>query len=91
MATETPARFKPLIDAVVSDPERRWDQSTRTPSTATTDANCVLEALLAEVGVDAEVAAVRNQGFNGDLRYVIDPLYREAIKRRKVRVRHSSS
>jgi hypothetical protein len=44
----------------------------------------VLEALVAEYGIDASVVALNNHGFRGDAyRYLLGPLYDEAVRRRR--------
>jgi hypothetical protein len=44
---------------------------------------CVLEALVAEYGVDAAVQALDNQGFKGSAyTYLLKPLHAEACRRR---------
>jgi hypothetical protein len=69
-----------LIDSVASDPERPWKDNTRDQFAI--DANAVLEALLAEYGVEAALDAVERQGFKGAYRHVVEPLYAEAVARR---------
>jgi hypothetical protein len=74
-----------LIDAVAEDPDRPWKDNTRDQFAI--DANAILEALLAETGVEATLAALQRQGFRGHYRHVVEPLYREAISRRGRRQR----
>ena len=70
------SRIMPIIDAVVSSPDRPWGAGSR--ATATTDSQCILAAPL---------AAVHAQGLRRDYRYVIEPLYNEATARRAARNR----
>jgi hypothetical protein len=74
-----------LIEAVAQDPDRLWKENTRDQFVI--DANAILEALLAETGVEATLAALKRQGFRGHYRQVVEPLYREAISRRDWRQR----
>jgi hypothetical protein len=74
-------RFKGLIEAVINDPQRPWPAKT-TITTARNDANCVLEALLAEYGPEAAAKALKKQGLNGQYLYIIEPLHAEAVSRR---------
>ena len=76
-------RFKPIIDAVIDDQITIGQRGSDDPSR--NDASCVLEALLAEYGIEAAVDALKRQGFAGDYRYLIKPLYEEAILRRSNR------
>lgn len=69
-----------LIDSVADDPARQWKDNTRDQFAI--DANAVLEALLAEYGVEAALAAVERQGFKGAYRHVVEPLHAEAVARR---------
>jgi hypothetical protein len=69
-----------LIDAVALDPVLPWQDNTRDQFAI--DANAVLEALLAEYGVEAAVAAVERQGFRGHYRHVVERLHAEASARR---------
>jgi len=76
-----PRRFKGLIETVINDPKRPW-RANATPVAARNDANCVLEALLAEYGLDAAAGALKKQGLKGDYQYIIEPLHAEAVARR---------
>jgi hypothetical protein len=69
-----------LIDSVAGDPDRPWKDNARDQFAI--DANAVLEALLAEYGVEAALAAVERQGLKGAYRHVIEPLHAEAVARR---------
>ncbi|HAI14571.1 MAG TPA: hypothetical protein DCM28_22890 [Phycisphaerales bacterium] len=76
-------RFKPIINKVIDDHVNSGQWHSDDPSR--NDSSCVLEALLAEYGIDAAVDALKRQGFAGDYRYLIKPLYEEAILRRSNR------
>jgi len=80
-----------LIDAVTTDPDRPWSERTR--EQAVVDANAILEALLLEYGVEAALQALVNQGFSptGEYRYVAEPLFEKAVKRRAERAARNSS
>ena len=69
-----------LIDAVADDPTLPWQANTRDQFAI--DANAVLEALLAEYGAEAALAAVERQGFRGHYRHVVERLHAEAVARR---------
>jgi|GEM_PF-5843342 len=69
-----------LIDAVTKDQKRSWKDVTR--KTHATDANDVLEALIAECGSEKALEAVRNQCLQGNYRQIIEILYEEAVARR---------
>ncbi len=61
------------------------DWSTSTEQTAATDAQRILEAMVAEYGVDAAIQALDNQGFQGkSMRYLLAPLFEIAISRRAI-------
>jgi len=78
-----------ILGKIIADKGTRWGEETR--KVAQTDAQRVLEALVAEYGVEAAVRALDNQGFKGDaMRYLLNPLYEEAIRRRSM-VQLSSS
>jgi hypothetical protein len=48
-----------------------------------TDAERVLEAMIAEFGIEKAVIALDNQGFKGSsIRYLLSPLHEEAVRRR---------
>jgi hypothetical protein len=72
---------KLLVPAVIEQKGDMWNESTRT--LALSDAQRVLEALIAEYGVDATVKALDNQGIAGkSYLYLIRPLHAEAARRR---------
>ncbi len=51
------------------------------------DAQVALEALLAEFGIERTLHAIKKQGMSGSYRYVVEPFYEEAVRRRKARCR----
>jgi len=70
-----------IIEAVIRQKGSEWNQSTQ--DTARSDAQRILEALVAEVGVGRAVHALDNQGLAGyAYRYLLNPLYAEAQRRR---------
>ena len=75
-----------LVPTVIINKGPIWGAETQ--KVAQTDAQRVLEALMAEVGVEGEVSALNNQGFKGEAyRYLLAPLYDEARWRRhRVRI-----
>jgi hypothetical protein len=71
-----------ILRKVLSIMDTRWSASSK--DTALSDAERVLEAMVAEYGIEAAVYALDNQGFKGDaMRYLLNPLYEEAIRRRQ--------
>lgn len=78
-----------IIDAVIERKSAEWNESTR--AVARTDAQRVLEALVAEYGVDEAVRALNNQGFTGEAcRYLLNPIYEEALARRALLTNNSN-
>lgn len=70
-----------LVEAVIESKGDTWSQSTR--DTARTDAQRILEALVAEHGIAATMRALENQGFTAEAcGYVLKPLHEEAVARR---------
>ncbi len=70
-----------IIEAVIQNKADDWNNATAT--VARTDAQRVLEALIAEYGIDAALQALDNQGFTGkSVRYLLTPLHAEATARR---------
>ena len=70
-----------IIKTVIDQKGDAWREETR--KVAQTDAQRVLEALVAEHGVEATVQALDNHGFKGEAyRYLLNPLYAEAHRRR---------
>jgi hypothetical protein len=73
-----------IIDHVAGDPDLPWNDTTR-DQTFPTDANAILESLIAEYGVAATLNAVAKQGFKGDYHYAVERLHAEAVERRRLR------
>ena len=70
-----------ILSKIIEDKGDSWNEETR--KVATTDAQRVLEALIAEYGVDNAARALDNQGLKGKAYgYLLRPLYSEAINRR---------
>ena len=74
-----------IVPSVVAQKGAAWSDETR--KVAQTDAQRVLEAMVAELGVNGAVRALDAQGFKGSAyRYLLNPLFDEA-HRRRLRVR----
>jgi len=70
-----------IVEAVIQQMEESWNDSTR--EVARTDSFRVLEALMAEYGIEGAMAALDRQGFTASAySYLLSPLYSEAMKRR---------
>lgn len=70
-----------IVEAVIAQRGAAWNESTQ--KVARTDAERILEALVAEAGVEGSVAALERQGFDGmAYRYLLRPLVEEALRRR---------
>jgi hypothetical protein len=82
--THRKANREPLIvSTVIAQKGDAWGEETC--KVARTDAQRVLEALVAEYGVEAAVSALDNQGLKGSAyRYLLKPLHAEAVRRRRV-------
>lgn len=71
-----------IVFAVIEQKADSWSEETR--KVARTDAQRVLEALIAEHGVEDAVHALDNQGLKGSAyRYLLKPLHAEARRRRQ--------
>ena len=71
-----------IIDVVIQRKSRSWNEASQ--KVARTDALRVLEALIAECGVDAATRALDRQGLEGkSYGYILKPLYEEAVTRRQ--------
>ena len=80
---------KHLIERVFEIKGDDWSDSTR--KVAHTDAIRLLEALVAEFGLEGSMQALRNQGFKSDsYGYLLRPLLTEAVARRE-RARHQET
>jgi hypothetical protein len=65
-----------IIPAVIASKSASWNDETR--KVAASDAQRVLEALVAEFGIERAVTALDNQGFRGEAyKYVLKPLHQE--------------
>ncbi|MBM4032384.1 MAG: hypothetical protein FJ291_11425 [Planctomycetes bacterium] len=70
-----------IIEAVIQEQGSEWSRSTQ--DTARSDAQRILEALVAEVGIEGAVQALDRQGIAGyAYRYLLNPLYVAAMRRR---------
>ncbi len=70
-----------VVEAVIEKKGESWNDSTR--KVVRTDAQRILESLIAEYGIEASVRAMEYQGFEGEAyRYLLGPLYDESIARR---------
>jgi len=66
-----------IIETIIKAKGDAWGESTQT--TVRSDAQRILESLVAECGVDGTEAIMNKHGFEGAAyRYVIKPLYDEA-------------
>jgi len=71
-----------ILPVVIEQKGDSWGEETR--KVVNTDSQRVLEALIAEYGVDNTVRALDNQGFKGSTyRYLLNPLFVEAQRRRQ--------
>lgn len=71
-----------IVQTVIEQKATSWTEETR--KVAQTDAQRILEAIVAEHGVGNCVRALDNQGFKGAAyRYLLKPLYAEAQRRRQ--------
>lgn len=74
-------REAPIVNSVIEQKADGWSEETR--KVARTDAQRVLEALVAEYGVVSTMQALDNQGLKGSAYgYLLNPLYTEAQRRR---------
>ena len=70
-----------ILRAVIKQKGTGWSKTTQ--ELAPVDGQRVLEALVAEVGVEGAMEALRKQGFTtGAYEYLLQPLYEEAQARR---------
>ena len=71
---------RPVILDTVIRSKSDWNDSTQ--KVARTDAQRVLEAMIAEYGIEGAVGALNNQGFEGEAyRYLLNPLHEVARTR----------
>lgn len=82
--THRKGNHEPLIlPTVIEQKGNAWSEETC--KVARTDAQRILEALIAEYGVENAVQALDKQGLKGSAyRYLLKPLHVEAIRRRRV-------
>ncbi len=70
-----------IVEQVVETKGADWNESTQ--RVARTDAIRLLEALVAEYGVDGSLSALTSHGFNSaSYSYLLKPLHDEAMRRR---------
>ena len=70
-----------IIRALIKQKGAGWNKATQ--ELAPDDGQRVLEALVAEIGVEGAKEALRKQGFEaGAYEYLLQPLYEEAQARR---------
>ena len=70
-----------ILRALIKQKGAGWNKTTR--ELAPVDGQRVLEALVAEVGVEGAKEALKKQGFEaGAYEYLLQPLYEEAQARR---------
>ena len=81
---QSPRRRQPeplIIATIIDQKSLSWSDETR--KVAGTDAERVLEALIAEVGIEGTRRALTNQGFKAEsYGYLLNHLYTEAAARR---------
>lgn len=71
-----------IVASVIAAKASSWNASTQ--KVAAEDAQRILEALVAEVGIDGARVALTNHGFEAaSYAYLLGPLYREALARRE--------
>jgi hypothetical protein len=81
MSTTGKRRFRRIVEAVIEAQGANWKSITG--DTARGDAEAILEAVVAELGVEPVVTALDHQGLKGEAyRYLIAPLVAEAQSRR---------
>lgn len=80
-----------ILPTVIAQKGEKWSAESR--KVAQSDAQRVLEAMVAEYGVNGAVHALNNQGFKGEAyRYLLNPLFAEAQRRRaRARVAEGNS
>jgi len=72
-----------ILDKIIADKAATWDEGMQ--KFAQSDGQRVLEALLAEYGIEAAVRALDNQGYSGNaVRYLLQLLHDEAMRRRRM-------
>jgi len=72
-----------IISTVIEQKGNAWNEETR--KVVRTDALRILEALIAEYGVENAVKAIDKQGMKGSAYlYLLKPLHAESVRRRQV-------
>lgn len=72
-----------IVPTVIAQKGDDWNEETH--KVVRTDAQRILEALIAEHGVENAVQALDKQGMKGSAyRYLLKPLHAEALRRRQV-------
>ena len=78
-----------LIPTVIAATGAEWGEETQ--KVAPTDSQRVLEAMLAEFGIEGAILALNGQGFRGDTYgYLLGPHHAEAMARRARAVKSSA-
>jgi len=71
-----------ILPKVIETKGTDWNDATQ--KVAQSDAQRVLEAMLAEFGLEEAIRALDNQGFQGaSYGYLLKPLHEEAVRRRQ--------
>ena len=71
-----------IVQTVIEQKGSIWNEETH--RVVRTDAQRILEALVAEYGIEKSVCALDNQGLKGSAyRYLLKPLHDEAQRRRQ--------
>ena len=74
---------KPIVAQVMEEKASSWSEETH--KVALTDTQRILEALVADLGVNECVNAMDRQGFKGSAyTYLLNPLFIEAGRRRSL-------
>ena len=72
---------KPIIAHLIEEKGAAWSEETR--KVTWTDSQRILEALIAEIGIESSVSALDRQGFSGAAyRSLIRAIHKEAVRRR---------
>jgi hypothetical protein len=74
-------RRKLIVEALIEDHKGSWSESTE--RTVRSDSHRILEALVAEYGIEETIQAMNRQGFEGKAYgYLVKPMYAKARSRR---------
>lgn len=72
-----------ILSTVIEQKGDAWNEETQ--KVVRTDALRILEALIAEYGIENSVKAMDKQGMKGSAyRYLLKPLHAEALRRRQI-------